>query len=251
VPITLTVSPVPGGTTSGTGSSTTTTSGSGSTSTSGSGSTSSTGTGSTGSTGPAAASSVTISRIVNAATFDSTPLVAGSIGTVMGSNLAGKTVTVTLDGVNADLLYTSATQINLVVPAGLRGKNSASMVVTVDGASSAAQTVILAPAWPAVFPHGVLNQDNSVNGQVAAAGSGTILQIYATGIPDGATVSAQIAGRKDLIPLYAGAAPNVPGVQQVNVAVPDGVDPGAAALVVCATTNGQQFCSPAFNLVVR
>jgi uncharacterized protein (TIGR03437 family) len=243
VPITLTVSAAPAG--SGT---TTTGTGTGSTTTG-------TGTGSTAGTGtsapPPAAPSVAINRIVNAATFEATPLVAGSIGTVMGANLAGKNVTVTLDGLNADLLYTSANQINLVVPAGLRGKNSATMVATVDGVSSAPQTVILAPAWPAVFAHGVLNQDNSVNGVGAAAGSGSILQIYATGIPDGATVSVQIAGRKDLIPLYAAAAPNVPGVQQVNVAVPDGVDPGAAPLVVCASTGGQSFCSPAFTLAVQ
>jgi uncharacterized protein (TIGR03437 family) len=245
VPITLTVSAAPAGTG-------TTTTGTGSTTT-GTGSTS--GTGSTAGTGPtappAAAPSVAINRIVNAATFDSTPLVAGSVGTVMGTNLAGKNVAITLDGLNADLLYTSANQINLVVPAGLRGKNSATMVATVDGVSSAPQTVILAPAWPSVFAHGVLNQDNSVNGVTAAAGSGSILQIYATGIPEGATVSVQIAGRTDLIPLYAAAAPNVPGVQQVNVAVPDGVAAGAVPLVVCAATAGQSFCSAAFTLAVQ
>jgi len=248
VPITLTVSPAPAGTgTTGTGTGTTTGTGTGTTTGTTGGTTAGTGT----TAPPAAAPSVAINRIVNAATFEATPLVAGSIGTVMGANLAGKNVTVTLDGLNADLLYTSANQINLVVPAGLRGKNSATMVATVDGVSSASQTVILAPAWPAVFAHGVLNQDNSVNGVGAAAGSGSILQIYATGIPDGATVSVQIAGRKDLIPLYAAAAPNVPGVQQVNVAVPDGVDPGAAQLIVCAATGGQSFCSPAFTLAVR
>jgi uncharacterized protein (TIGR03437 family) len=239
LPITLTVFPIPGGTGTSSGGSTNTGS--------------STGTGSTGSgtTPPAAAPTVTISRIVNAATFESTPLVAGSVGTVMGANLAGKTVSVTIDGVNADLLYTSAGQINLVVPAGLRGKNSATMVATVDGVSSTPQTVILAPAWPSIFAHGVVNQDNSVNGQEAAAAPGSILQIYATGIPEGATVSVEIAGRKDLIPMYAGVAPNVPGVQQVNVAVPDGVDAGAASLVVCAAAGGQQFCSPAYTLAVR
>lgn len=257
-PITLTVSPIPTGTgttgagTTGTGSgSSTGSTGSGSGSTTGSGSGTTTGaSGATGSSTPAAPA-VTVTRIVNAATFESTPLVPGSIGTVMGANLAGKAVAATLDGLNADLLYTSATQINLVVPAGLRCKNSATLVITVDGASSAPQTVILAPAWPAVFAHGVLNQDNTVNGADATAAAGSILQIYATGIPDGATVSAQIAGRKDLIPLYAGPAPNVPGVQQVNVAVPDGIDSGAQPLVLCATTNGQQFCSTAFTLAVR
>jgi uncharacterized protein (TIGR03437 family) len=242
VPITLTVLPVPGGTgaTASTGASAGSTSSSNPTATP---------PGSTPTAPPAP--SVSINKIVNAATFESTPLVAGSVGTVMGANLAGKSVSITLDGLAATLLYTSANQINLVVPAGLRGKNSATMIATVDGVNSAPQTVILAPAWPAVFAHGVLNQDNSVNGPDAAATAGGILQIYATGIPDGATVSVEIAGQKNLVPLYAGAAPDVPGVQQVNVAVPDGVNAGNASLVVCAAAGGQQFCSPAFHLVVR
>ena len=121
------------------------------------------------------------------------------------------------------------------------------MVVTVDGVASSPQMVVLAPAWPAIFAHGVLNQDNSVNGPDAAAASGSILQIYATGIPEGATVSAQIGDRKDLVPLYAAAAPDVPGVQQVNVAVPEGVDPSNARLVICALAGGQPFCSSAIR----
>jgi uncharacterized protein (TIGR03437 family) len=205
----------------------------------------------TGTPPPPSTSSVQVSRVVNAATFDNTPLVAGSLGTVMGSNLSGQNVSVTFDGLAAKLLYTGASQINLQVPAGLSGKNSATMIVTVDGAASAPQTVILSPAWPSIFSGGVLNQDNSVNGSGSGAAAGTILQIYATGIPDSATVSAQIGGRKDLVPLYAGPAPTVTGVQQVNVAVPDGLDAGNSSLIVCATTASAQFCSAAYALVVQ
>ena len=241
VPVTFVVTPAPAAASSGTGTST------------GAGTATGTGTGSTSGTGttPAAASSVTVTRVVNAATFDPTPLVAGSLGTVMGSNLSGNNVSVTFDGVPADVLYKSATQLNLRVPASMRGKNSANMVVTVDGVSSSPQTVVLAPAWPAIFPHGVLNQDNSVNGPDAAAGSGSILQIYATGIPDGATVSVQVGNRADLVPLYAGVAPDVPGVQQVNVAVPDGAAGPNASLKICAAVVGQQFCSSGFSLAVQ
>ena len=57
--------------------------------------------------------------------------------------------------------------------------------------------------------------------------------------------------RKDLVPLYAGDAPTVPGVQQVNVAVPDGIG-AAASLMLCATMpGGQQFCSTGYQLVVQ
>jgi uncharacterized protein (TIGR03437 family) len=194
---------------------------------------------------------VTVSSVVNAATFTQTPLVAGSLATVMGKNFTGKNVAVTIDGTQATLLYTSDSQINLVVPASLASKTQANLVVTVDGTSSAPAAVTFSPAWPAVFANGVLNQDGSVNGPAHAAKSGEILQIFGTGIPKGAVVSAQIGDSKNLVPLYAGDAPSVPGVQQVNVAVPQGAG-SAASLLLCATVaGGQQYCSTGYQLVVQ
>jgi uncharacterized protein (TIGR03437 family) len=200
---------------------------------------------------PAATPTVTVTSVVNAATFTQTPLVAGSLGTVMGKNLTGKNVTVTFDGTQATVLYISDSQINLQVPASLGSKTQANLVVTVDGTSSAPVAVTFAPAWPAIFAGGVLNQDGTVNGSAHAARSGDILQIFGTGIPNGAVVSAQIGDRKDLVPLYAGDAPTVPGVQQVNVSVPQGVG-AAASLILCATVpGGQQYCSTGYQLVVQ
>jgi uncharacterized protein (TIGR03437 family) len=238
VPVTLTISAAPSGsgsTGSGTGSGTGTSSGSG------------TGTG-TGT--PTSGPSVTVSRIVNAATFNPTPLVAGSLGTAMGSNLSGKSVSVTFDGLAANLIYDGATQINFQVPTGVAGKNSATMTVTVDSVSSAPQTVILAPAWPAIFAGGVLNQDYSANASGSGAKPGSYISIWATGIPDGATVSVQMGDRQNLVPAYAGAAPDVPGVQQVNVAIPGDMPAGTTPLVVCAATGSLTACSPASALVV-
>jgi uncharacterized protein (TIGR03437 family) len=64
-------------------------------------------------------------------------------------------------------------------------------------------------------------------------------------------VSAQIGDRKDLVPVYAGEAPTVSGVQQVNVAVPEGVG-AASSLVLCATVaGGQQYCSSGYQIVVQ
>jgi uncharacterized protein (TIGR03437 family) len=148
------------------------------------------------------------------------------------------------------LLYTGSNQINLQVPKGLGAKTSAQLVVSVDGIRSAPFTVALAPAWPSVFSGGVLNQDNSVNGADHAAKAGDILQIFTTGIPEGATVSAAIADRNNLVPLYAGAAPTVSGVQQVNVAIPGDVS-GNARLVICAVTATQQYCSSGYPLAIQ
>lgn len=194
---------------------------------------------------------IAVSSVVNAATFAATPVVSGSLATVMGSNLAGKNVTVTFDGSPASLLYTSATQINLQVPAGLGPKASTSMVVTVDGNSSAAVAVPMAPAWPSIFTPGVLNQDNTVNAAAAPAQAGTVIQIYATGIPDGATVWASVGGPDHLQPLYAGEAPGIAGVQQVNVMVPSGVSGPAVPLYLCTLAGGQQYCSNTYSLTVQ
>ena len=192
-----------------------------------------------------------ITGVVNAATFGATPLVAGSLATVTGAHFKGKSLVASFDGVPATLLYTSDSQVNLQVPAALSGKTAAKLVVTVDGVDSSAMAVTLSPAWPAVFAHGVLNQDSTENTAAAGAAAGEILQIFATGIPKGAVVSAQIGDRKDLAPLYAGEAPNVPGVQQVNVAVPQGA-PNGSTLVLCASiSGGQAYCSAPYPLAVR
>jgi uncharacterized protein (TIGR03437 family) len=194
---------------------------------------------------------VTVNAVVNAATFAVTPLVPGSLGTLLGANLSGNSVTVSFDGSVATLLYVGATQINFQVPANLGSKTSATLVVTVDGSSSAPQTVALAPAWPAIFANGVLNEDNTGNTAATPAQPGHFLQIFATGIPASATVSVQIAGQKNLIPWYAGVAPGLTGVQQVNVMVPADLAAGAAQLIVCATAGSTQACSPAYTVVIQ
>ena len=51
-------------------------------------------------------------------------------------------------------------------------------------------------------------EDNSLNAAATGAKAGSILQIFATGIPSTATVSVQIADQKDLVPVYAGTAPH-------------------------------------------
>ena len=247
IPLSLTVQAAPTvtGGTSGSGNSG---SGSGSSGSGGSNS----GSSGSGSSGSATTPQVKVSSVVNAATFQATPLVPGSVGTLMGSNLSGQKVAVTFDGNSAQLLYTSPTQINLVVPASIGGSSSQStLVVTVDGSSSAPVTVQLAPAWPSVFSNGLLNQDYSVNSASRPAKGGAILQIFATGIPPNATVSAKIGSQNGLVPLYAGPAPNVPGVQQVNVAVPDGTASGPTTLTLCVSGGGQSYCSTPAALNVK
>ncbi len=200
---------------------------------------------------PVVSPTVVVSAVINAATFGATPVVPGSLATVMGKGFGGKNVAVTFDNAPAPILFAGDSQINLQVPVSLAPKVGVNVVVTVDGASSAPFAVTIASAWPSVFSRGVLNQDGSVNDPSHGAHNGDILQIFATGIPKGAVVTAQIGDRKDLVPLYSGEAPTVPGVQQVNVMVPQGVG-AAASLVLCATVpGGDQFCSTGYQIVVQ
>jgi uncharacterized protein (TIGR03437 family) len=204
-------------------------------------------------TAPAAQPSITVTSVTNAADFHPGPVAPGSLATIWGANLAGSHVAVTFDGIAANLLYTGAGQINLRIPPDLAGRTSTQMVVTVDGANSAPVTVQLAAIAPALFTPGVLNQDNTVNTPASPAPAGSVLQIFGTGLPDsGGTVLVKIQNRDNLAPAYAGAAPGLPGVQQVNVAVPADLGAGAASLIVCAVgTGSQRYCSQPETITVK
>ncbi len=205
---------------------------------------------------PALDPPVTVDSITNAASLLPGPLVPGSLATIKGSNLRGESVAVTFDALAAPLLYTSAEQINLQVPPDLGSKTEAQVVVTVDGRASTATTVALAPVAPAIFSSGVLNQDYSVNGASAPAPLGSVLQIFLTGLvsPQTGQVLVKIHDQDNLVPLYAGPAPGLPGVHQVNVAVPRDLPAMTTEVVVCASTQadaGKRFCTPPARLTVR
>ena len=196
---------------------------------------------------------VVISSITDAADFHAGPVAPGSLASVWGSNLAGQNVSVTLNEMPAKLLYTGAQQINLMIPAALSGQSSAQMVVTVDSVSSAPFTVLLTAVAPAIFTPGVLNQDNTLNSAANPAALGSVLQIFLTGMPDaGAVATVTIQNRGNLVPLYAGAAPGLLGMEQVNVAVPADLQAGTSNLTICVTGAGkQQYCSQPESIALK
>jgi uncharacterized protein (TIGR03437 family) len=108
----------------------------------------------------------------------------------------------------------------------------------------------LAPAAPGIFTTFVggsdallLNADGSLNGPSNAAARGSVVALYATGAGQGVTgvpaaapapglaASVSIAGEAGDI-LYAGPAPTLVGVAQVNTRVPDDIPAGRAALTL-------------------
>jgi len=177
--------------------------------------------------------------------------VPGAIATLGGSELSGQTVSVTFNGLPAQVLFSNATQINLVVPAGLSGKTSAQVIVTVDGAASAPLTVNLASFAPGIFANGVLNQDYSVNSATQPASPGSVIQIYATGLSGNGVITANIGSEVVTQPYYAGPAPGFAGLQQVDLILPTGLTGNTVNVSVCGgTTAAQVVCSPAVAVAI-
>jgi len=196
---------------------------------------------------------VLVSSVTDAADFHPGPVVPGELAAIFGSNLAGQNVTVALNGIQANLLYAGAKQINLRIPPALAGQTSAQLVVTADGSSSAPFSVSLASAAPAIFTPGVLNQDYSLNSPSHPATLGSVLQIFGTGMPDSDSgVTVTIQNHANLAPLYAGAAPGLPGMQQVNVALPTDLQGTTANLIICAAGTGNQpSCSQSESIALK
>ncbi len=195
-----------------------------------------------------------VDSVSHSATYAAGPVAPGSIAMVKGSNLAGTSVTATFDGLASTLFYVSDTQINLLVPAELGAQASARLAITVDGAASAPVTVALAGVSPGIFPHGILNQDYSVNSATNPAEVGSVVVIFATGLPvTPGTITAKLHDREIAMPDYAGPAPTLTGMEQVNIRVPADLPAMTTEVVLCGlnATTGQRVCSPPAKITLR
>jgi len=192
-----------------------------------------------------------IQSAVNAATFATGPLAPGSIATLMGSQFSGKNISVAFNGIPGQVLFSNATQINLVVPASLGDATSAQVVVTVDGVASAPLTVSLAPFAPGIFANGVLNQDYTVNGSKQPAAPGSVIQIYATGLSGTGVITGKIGSEIVTQPYYAGPAPGFVGLQQIDLILPTDLTGNTVNVSVCGgPTAAQVICSPPFSVAI-
>jgi uncharacterized protein (TIGR03437 family) len=187
-----------------------------------------------------------IQSAVNAATFATGPLAPGSIATLTGSLFSGQNVSVTFNGLSGQVLFSNATQINVIVPAGLNASaTSAQVIVTVDGTASAPLTVNLAPFAPGIFANGIANQDSSVNSAQQPAKPGSIIQVYATGLSGTGVITAKIGPELVTQPYYAGPAPGIAGVQQIDLILPTTPMGNSLSVSVCGgPTAAQVVCSP-------
>ncbi len=165
--------------------------------------------------------------------FQAGPLVPGSLGSLFGRNLTGTATRLTMDGIEGRILFADSRQINFQVPPELAGRPTAQAIVIVDGRQSVPVTVPLTTTNPGIFPGAILNQDNSANTAANPAESGTVVQLFLTGL-EGPSVTVRIHDRPSQIPLYAGPAPGLLGVQQVNAGVPSDLQTLTTSIVICA-----------------
>ncbi len=196
--------------------------------------------------------------VIRSVTSSAPPFSAGvvpdSLVTIWGQELGGNAVVVTFDDIPADILYGGQNQVNVHVPATVTGHRSgfgwlnATVSVNVDGQTSPPWSAGILDLAPAIFTGGVINQDATVNGASAPAPTGTVVAVYATGLSASGKITAKVHDREILNPDYAGPAPTVPGVQQVNIRIPADLPTMQTYVYVCGSTAanpGQQVCSAA------
>jgi uncharacterized protein (TIGR03437 family) len=208
-----------------------------------------------------------IQSVVNAANSQPGAVAAGSFVALYGLNLVPKTAvpaTVTFNGFPGTISYdgqpsaSAPTQINVLVPAGLGSVATAGVVATIDGVVSNTFPLNLVANAPAVFNPGILNQDNSVNLASIPASRGDIVQIFLTGLATPVTLPVTVnVGTQSLTGnqiIFAGAVPSIPGLEQVNVQVPNSLafTGNSVPLSICVALSGtQQACSAPVNLYLH
>ena len=178
---------------------------------------------------------------------------AGRFGTELGGT------TVSLNGVAAPILYTSATQVAAIVPYAI-SRTTAQVVVTYQGQVSNSFSVPAALSAPSIFTANqqgwgqaaAINvKDGRFNSPVNPLQVGDYISLFATG--EGQTspggVDGKVGGSVSATPLlpvivtvggirapgvqYAGSVQGqVSGLMQVNVKIPDGVKPSGYVPVV-------------------
>jgi uncharacterized protein (TIGR03437 family) len=173
------------------------------------------------------------------------------------------------------LYFVSPQQLNFQVPWELAGQTEQQLVVVRNGAASLPSAVKLQPSNPGIFvvteQSGVIV--NSRTGQLAnlesPSKSGDTLVIYASGLGavDGLLTTGAPASTTALQPArslvecilqqnnftaamsvaFAGLAPGMIGVYQINAVIPDGVLPGPSQLQIRVGTSSSNSVSLALE----
>jgi uncharacterized protein (TIGR03437 family) len=223
--------------------------------------------------------------VVNAGSFKQGTISPGEILTIFGSGLGptplaifnpaspapqiptalpatSPSTTVTINGIPAPILYTSANQVSVVAPYSLSG-SSASLVLSYNGLASQTTTLALAATNPGVFTtdasgkgqgailnYNAATNDYTLNGGTAPATKGQTVVLYVTGIgvtnvplentlvpatpavTPSAAVTVTVGGQPATVVGVASPPGSVPGLLQINAQIPNTAPTGAALPVV-------------------
>lgn len=212
------------------------------------------------------APAVFTSGVVNAARFKA-QIAPGELASIFGTGFADQNqgaalpltnslggVSVTVNGKAAPILYVTPYQVNFQVPWETTG-STASIIVTVNGRTSAAISVPVLTAAPGLFTSAsgqaaVQNADSSANTPSKPAKVGSNITAYFTGtgpvnpaVADGApapksnpakvtsTATATIGGLSAQV-TFAGLTPGFVGLGQMDIVVPSGLSTGTYQLTL-------------------
>ena len=197
-----------------------------------------------------------VSRVYNAAGSRFGTLVPGSRAVLEGARLKRDQMRIAIDNIDVPILASTDTRVEFVVPAALGFRSNAQLIYTADFVPSEPFAISLTAAAPAIYPNGVLNQNGVPNSLVNPEFTGNVFQIFASGLPAAelGTISAKIHDREISQPLYAGPAPGLDGIQQVNIAIPGDLPAMNSEVIVCgwpANAPGQRVCSPPAVITLR
>jgi uncharacterized protein (TIGR03437 family) len=212
-----------------------------------------------------------------------TPVSQQLVNGVFGTQLAGTTVT--FNGISAPILYTSATQVNAIVPYEMAAATTANVTLNYQGQSFTAAAVPISASVPAVFTSSggqaaAYNQDGTLNSLSNPAQQGSTITFFLTGegqtrppgvdgqitpLPPAAAIipllpytvylSGQVAGSTGLPALTYGAeAPGmVAGIMEIKVQIPANLIPIAATVPVAVPVLvilGTSFTQPGVTIAV-
>ena len=159
----------------------------------------------------------------NAASGERGVAAPGSILSLRGAFPAGialDTASVTIGGTAARLLSANPAELILLVPSTL-APGAAAVTLAVGGRQIASGSLRIQPVAPGIS----MGEQGRAAVEVESVPAGGQIAIYLTGLGASTNVSARV-GNKDARVVFAGQTSGYPGLNQVNLVVPEQLTPG-------------------------
>jgi uncharacterized protein (TIGR03437 family) len=164
-------------------------------------------------------------RLVQAATQLEQAVAPGQLVTIYDAPLSSPQTRLTVAGKPALILYAKDAQINAQLPVDIPVGELDLKIF--DDTDTLDYRVNVTPVAPGLFTAGsgrgqaaAGNEDGSPNAAANPAQPGSVITLYATGIPAGARVDVEIGSQAAEV-LYVTSAAGAPGVRQVAARIPE------------------------------